>query len=1085
MRSTGKWRQPLVQLPDISAVSRDAGRPLDTLENGDDNFDSRIADWAFPLRQVSIDSVHEKNVRHGHISTLHIWPARRPLAASRAILLATLLKDVGTDSGRRKILDLMAGQVVDMEDDKGRKWEETRDGICRWGREDGPTLDRLRKAVRDGFGGRIPRVLDPFAGGGAIPLEGMRIGTEVVASDLSPTAWFVLRCTLHYPRLLAGERLSLPAWSLGNRDFVEAFLKARGLKGARLRDNVERTWRSGTGVSVGETSLPKTPSPALDAELAWHVRAWARRVMDRVASELADRYPTYAEFEPRAKKGGRGESPQEPTNYEFRSPQLLDSNDDARRAVDRLNEEFDSAYLTDPRNPRWVAKPIVAYLWARTATCTDCRAAVPLLKTRWLCKKDKKQAWLGEDMGPDGSYGVYGTGGAVSTTESGLRNGTRERDARGPNTGTGTMSSTGVTCPRCKSVLSMADLRREGRAGRLSTTMTAVVVDGQRGKEYRSPTTEELEAARVTEDDLRNVWTDIPFGFPNEPTPKAGPGAARAFSVGGYGFTTWRSLFTNRQLLTLGLLVREIRNCRGDLAEYSDPWHEALVTYLACGLSKLTGYSSAFCQWINTLEAVGQTFSRFALSMIWDFCEVNPMSARTGGFAAMTEWVARYLDLAEDAVANAPIPTVLRRSAIDLQGSEEEFDVICTDPPYYDAIPYSDLMDFFHVWLRRTLHELSPEIDHVFSETLGPKWDNEANDGELIDDASRFDGDRETSKHVYEDGMFRALKRFYDALREDGRLVLVFANKSPDAWETLVSALIRAGFVVTASWPIQTERQSRLRSVASAALSSSIWIVCRKRPARTKPGWDHRVLAEMEEKITQRLRDFWDAGIRGPDFVWAATGPALEAFSKHPVVKLADAPGERLTVAEFLRRVRRMVVGFVVNRLLRREGGATDDLDDPTTYYLLHRNDFGMEKAPAGACILYALSCNVSDTELVGRMDLLAKGGSGADLGLQPWHRRKGRKLGEPDAGGRAPPLIDCVHKVMQLWKTGERSRVDAYLGRRGLWRHDLFARIVQAVIELAPEGSDERSLLESIQNHLRSARPGSGARGPRQGSLF
>ena len=1041
----------------------------------------RIADWAFPLRQVSIDSVHEKNVRHGHISTLHIWPARRPLAASRAVLLATLLKDVRTDSARRKILERMAGHIVESEDDQGNKKEETIGGICRWGREDGWALDGFRKAIMEGSEGRIPRVLDPFAGGGAIPLEGMRLGAAVVASDLSPTAWFVLRCALHYPRLVAGERLPLPAFSLKDRDFVEAVFKARGLKGVKLRADVERTWRSAVGASAKEASLPETPPPSVVAELAWHLRAWARRVIERVRSELVDRYPTYAEFEPAAKKGRRDHGVQESKEWSLRPPQLLDPSEDARKAVDRLNEEFDSTYMTDPRNPRWVAKPVLAYLWARTVECNDCRTAVPLLKTRWLCKKGKKRAWLGEEMRSDGSYGVHGTGGAVSATEDGLQSNAGKSEVEGLGTGAGTMSSTGVTCPQCGSVLSMADLRREGRAGRLVTTMTAVVVDGQKGKEYRSPTPDEIEAARVTEDDLLNTWTDIPFGLPTELTPAEGSLGIRTTR---YGFTTWRSLFTNRQLLTLGVLVREIRCCRDDLAGYSDQWQEALVTYLACSLSKLTGYSSAFCQWINTLEAVGQTFSRFALSMIWDFCEVNPMSARTGGFAAMTEWVARYLDLAEKAVAKAPIPMVLRRSAVDFQGSEQ-FDVVCTDPPYYDAIPYSDLMDFFHVWLRRVLHGLSPETDEVFSEPLGPKWDNEAQDGELIDDASRFDGDRTASKKNYEDGMFRAFKRFWEALRDDGRLVLVFANKSPDAWETLVSALIRAGFVVTASWPIQTERQSRLRSVASAALSSSIWIVCRKRPARTKPGWDHRVLAEMEEKITQRLRDFWDAGIRGPDFVWAATGPALEAFSKHPVVKLADAPGERLTVAEFLRRVRRMVVGFVVNRLLRREGGATDDLDDPTTYYLLHRNDFGMEKAPAGACILYALSCNVSDTELVGRMDLLAKAGSGADLRLQPWHRRKDRKLGEPDASGRAPPLIDCVHKVMQLWKTGERSRVDAYLGRRGLWRHDLFARIVQAVIELAPEGSDERSLLESIQNHLRSARPGSGARGPRQGNLF
>ena len=1040
----------------------------------------RLADWTFPLRQVSLDSVHEKNVRHGHISTLHIWPARRPLAASRAVLLATLLKDVGTDEARWKVLERMAGHLVEREDDRGNTKEETVGGICRWGREEGSALDGFRNMIRNGSGGRVYRVLDPFAGGGAIPLEGMRLGTEVVASDLSPTAWFVLRCSLHYPRLVAGERLPLPAFSLGNHDFVEAVFKARGLGGAKLRDSVERTWRPGDDARTTETTLPETPSPVLTAQLAWHVRAWATRVMDRVGAEVGGRYPTYAEFEPVTKRGGRTQQVQEPIGWKCRPPQLLERGVAAHEAVALLNEEFDSTYLKATQNPRWVAKPVVAYLWARTVTCNDCRAAVPLLKTRWLCRKSKKRVWLGQKKRADGSYGVYGTGDGVSATQERLRGDSEEME--GPGTGSGTMSRTGVTCPECSSVLTMADLRREGCAGRLGAIMTAVVVDGQRGKEYRSPTPEEITAADVGDHDLNEVWSCVPRGLPMEQTPRPG---SLGTPVTLYGFNTWASMFTRRQLMTLGWLVREIISLRKELSDYPSEWQEAIGAYLACALSKLTDYSSALCTWVIQAEQLGHTFARFALPMVWDFCEVNPLSARTGGFAAMAEWVARYLDRTDSALGlgkNAPAPTLYCRSAIEFQG-RDEFDVICTDPPYYAAIPYSDLMDFFHVWLRRVLHGLSPEIDEVFSEPLGPKWDNEADDGELIDDAGRFHGDRDASKKNYEDGMFRAFKRFYEALRDDGRLVLVFANKSPDAWETLVSALIRAGFVVTASWPIQTERQTRQRSMSSAALSSSIWIVCRKRPARAKLGWDHKVLAEMEEKITQRLRDFWDAGIRGPDFVWAATGPALEAFSKHPVVKLADAPGERLKVAEFLRHVRRMVVGFVVSRLLKREGGATDDLDDVTTYYLLHRNDFGAEKAPAGACILYSLSCNVADSELAGRLDVLERGGSGADLRLKPWNRRKGRKLGEPDADGRGPPLVDCMHKVMQLWKTGEQRQVDTYLGRRGLWRHELFARVVQAVIELAKEGSEERAVLESCQNHLQSVRPVTST--SPQGNLF
>ena len=279
-------------------------------------------------------------------------------------------------------------------------------------------------------------------------------------------------------------------------------------------------------------------------------------------------------------------------------------------------------------------------------------------------------------------------------------------------------------------------------------------------------------------------------------------------------------------------------------------------------------------------------------------------------------------------------------------------------------------MDFFHVWLRRSTHGLSPEVDAAFVNPLGPKWDHDAGDGELIDDASRFKGNRELSKRSYEDGMARAFQACHSALTTEGRLVVVFANKQPDAWETLVGALIRAGFVVDGSWPIQTEMSNQGAPRNNFCRASLVCVAClpETRPA-ARPGWDNIVLDEMRANITQQLRDFWDAGIRGPDFVWAATGPALEAFSKHPAVKKANDPDRLMTVSEFLREVRRMVVDFVVGRVLTAAGGqeAVSGLDDVTTYYLLHRNDFGMDDAPVGACILYALSCNLSDSALVGQ----------------------------------------------------------------------------------------------------------------------
>ena len=405
-------------------------------------------------------------------------------------------------------------------------------------------------------------------------------------------------------------------------------------------------------------------------------------------------------------------------------------------------------------------------------------------------------------------------------------------------------------------------------------------------------------------------------------------------------------------------------------------------------------------------------------------------------------------------------------------------------------------MDFFHVWLRRSLYGLSAETDSAFSNPRGPKWDHDAGDGELIDDASRFGGHKERSKQNYEDGMARAFRSCHAALRPEGRLVVVFANKQPDAWETLVAALIRAGFVVNASWPIQTEMGNRNRALASAALSSSVWIVCKKRAA-ARPGWDSSVLDEMRHNITEKLRDFWDAGIRGPDFVWAATGPALEAFSKYPAVKRANAPHQLMTVSEFLREVRRLVVDFVVGRVLTQSDGteAATGLDDVTTYYLLHRHDFGMGEAPVGGCILYALSCNLSDSALVHQHDLLSQSGrrsdeepeddstpgdevptagGGSKVKLKPWNRRRGRNLGLEAPGGRPPPVIDQVHRLMHLWHDGDQLKVDDYLETRGLPRHALFNRILQALIEMADVGSEERSLLEALSNHV-SARGGLG----------
>ena len=1064
----------------------------------------RLIEHAFPLKQASLDSVHEKNVRHGHISTLHIWPARRPLAACRAALIATLLPDPGTPEARKELCEKIGGKLVQKMERKKmpdgstveRIKEETEGGILHWGRETSnkATLEWFRQEIKKAYGGRAPKVLDPFAGGGAIPLEAMRLGCEATAVDINPVAWFILKCTLEYPQKLAGQTHPLPDFILDNEEFMEAFYKAHPhLYGRTKKTKKQIKEEEGMFPSMVKEDSGRAPK----ADLAWHVRAWGQWVLARARRELAQFYPTYADFEPLDMRL--------PPAYEKRPMQLLPLKEDGTSNIDALNKDFSPEYLKDKRNPRWVAKPTVAYLWARTVQCKNCRATIPLLKTRWLCKKKdgRKRVLLSMEPNADRTGVVFGIESHVPA-KGGNAAQKREHDKR---IAAGTMSRSGARCPCCSTIMTMEDIRVEGKASRLGETMTAVVVDNENGKSYRLPTAHEFEMAAGTEKYLGAVYSQIPFGMPEEPTPKGGSGASRAFSVDGYGLDQWKKLFSSRQLLALGSFVKGTRDAADFLktSQYSPNWNEAITAYLAIQNDKVADYDSAVCHWHISGEKMGSTFSRFALPIIWDYTELVPINDVGGAYSAQLDWVCRYIEHGLVAGWHASKPKLQNQSAIQMGAGD--FDAVVTDPPYYDAIPYSDLMDFFYLWLKRSLNGASPELDSSFQESLSPKWSHERKDGELIDDASRHEGDRARSKAAYEEGMARVFIGCGNALKADGKMVVVFAHKHPDAWETLVAAIIRAGFAVDGSWPIQTEMPNRNRGLSSAALSSSVWLVCKRRPADARPGWDNQVLEEMRDNIRGRLREYWDAGIRGPDFVWAATGPAMEAYSKHPVVKKANEPGP-LTVSEFLTHVRRMVVDFVVGRVLSgdKDGdadtAAADRLDEPTAYYLLHRHDFGMDDAPAGACILYAISCGLSDRELSVTWDLIAftKGAgkdeeeeeadadaeadaeadedSGNKVKLKTWVQRKGKSMGYDAPGGKTIPLIDRVHCLMHLWKAGDLSKVDGYLDENGLRRQELFKRLLQSLIELSPHGSEERSLLESISNHI-------GARGATRDSVL
>ncbi len=1075
-----------------------------------DSSKPRLIEHAFPLKQASLTSVHEKAARFGHISALHLWPARRPLAACRAALLATLLPDPGTTKERHELCERIGGKVVEkierkkMPDGKIAEImkEEVEGGILKWiGTAPSSSNKKARKAhqdiidfrekelqwfrdeIRKTYGGRAPRVLDPFAGGGAIPLEAMRLGCEATAVDINPVAWFILKCTLEYPQKLAGKTHPLPDFILEDEAFMEDFYKVHPhLVGRtkKTKKQLEEEYRQPTFWDTPDSGrAPK-------ADLAWHVRAWGRWVLKQARKELAPFYPTYADFEPIDLKN--------PKPYERLEMRLVPLKDDGTPNIDALNAEFSEKYLSDKRNPRWVAKPTVAYLWARTVTCKNCRATVPLLKTKWLSrKKSGRRQRILLIVEPNATRDSVCFKIQDEVPLSG-KNAAQRRE-HDKQIGQGTMSRSGAKCPCCGTIMTMEDLQQEGKSERLKMMLTAVATEDVGAKRFRLPTTEEITAVSQAEQQHHQPFTAIPFGMPNEHLVED---AKRNTWCVQYGLDRFSKLFTKRQLLALGTILNYARRSRTlveDLS-YAKEWKEAIAAYLSCALSRLVDFLNCGAQWKVDVASINHLFVRYALPVSWDFAEGNATGTGAGSYALCLERIASSLDSLLSSTSPSPSPQTVRASSTNFT-TADEVDLVMTDPPYYNAIGYAVLMDYFYVWLRRSMWDFSPDFGHAFQTELCPKWDDQTGDIELVDDASRHGGDANASKAAYEQGMAKVFSQCARVLHNEGRMVIVFAHKDPDAWETLAGAIIQAGFIVCGSWPIQTEQASRMRAQSSSALATSVWLVCRKRPVTARPGWDNRVLEEMRSNITEKLREYWDAGIRGPDFVWAATGPALEAYSQHPVVKKANDPGQIMTVGEFLGHVRRMVVDFVVGEVLSGDGtdrAAADRMDSVTAYYLLHRHDFEFAEAPAGACILYATACGISDRDLEATWDLITtKGGasapvdddsnesdesddedgeaestsSGGMMKLKAWSQRKGRNMGYEAPSGQPIPLIDRVHRLMHLWRAGDVHNVDEYLDDNGLRRHELFCRLIQSLIELSERNSEERTLLESLSNHI------------------
>jgi len=762
----------------------------------------RLAEVDFPIAEVSRHAAREKSIRHGHPSTLHLWWARRPLASSRAVLLALLWPDPCDPfcpgdfkaEARRRLPEVGGCHPGKTDGDLRQALLKFIANFANWDLAANRTyLEVARALVKAAYPEEPPLVVDPFAGGGSIPLEALRVGCEAFASDLNPVACLILKVMLE-------------------------------------------------------------DIPRYGPELAKELRRVGAEIKQQAEKELADLYP----------KDPDGSVP-------------------------------------------------IAYLWARTVKCEspNCGAEIPLVRSFWLCKKANRKRALRYKVhrrGADGAEVVF------EVFEPKKANDVPD----------GTVTRAKATCLCCGAVLPPERVRAqlaEQRGGADAVfdakgnhtggaRMLAVVTlrPGEQGRHYRFPTEQDYKAVWKAQKRLVAIlgeWErDGKQGLcpvPDEPLPPTG---TLGFRVQRYGMLQWGDLFTARQNVALVMLAR--LTAEAQRTQRENEMSGAVRVAMAIVVNRLADGSSSLTRWQNGPEKISNNYSRQALPIVWDFAEPAIFADATRSLASMFEWVAEYAA----AQCGFGQGQVQQADATEHPLPDETAQVWFTDPPYYDAVPYADLSDFFFVWLKRTLPG-HPLLRDPFdpANPLTPKA-REA----VQNERSETDYGRSKDKDFYEEAMAKAFAEGRRVLREDGVASVVFAHKTTEGWESLLSGLIRGGWTITGSWPIATEMASRLRARESAALATSVHLVCRPRPEDAPVGDWADVLNELPKRVRDWMERLQGEGIRGADLVFACIGPALEIFSRYSKVETSE--GKEVKLAEYLEKVWEVVGRAALEQVL-------------------------------------------------------------------------------------------------------------------------------------------------------------------------
>lgn len=834
----------------------------------------KLIEVSIPLEAINKASAREKSIRHGHPSTLHLWWARRPLAACRAVLFAQLVDDPSAwpdrfpteeeqDAERRRLHKVIEDMVPWEASNKehilnAARWEIARS--VAWGLGEEPPAQDDGEAILDYLQTKAPPVYDPFSGGGSIPLEAQRLGLRAYGSDLNPVAVLIGKALVEIPPKFAG----LPPVN------------------PKAQEELKRGGRwNGKGAQG----------------LAEDVRYYGQWIRDEAERRIGHLYP--------------------------------------------------KAKLPDGSEAT-----VIAWLWARTVRSPDPAAKgamVPLVSSFMLSAKEGKKTWIEpviDPAAPEGWRFEVKTGKLSKVDEDKLKKGTKG-EGRGAS----------FVCVLTGSAISGDYIKSEGMAGRMVARMMAIAAEGIRQRVYLAPT--KAHELIALEADGHEQVSDARIGDLSQPVPERLTGG----TCYAYGLTTFDRLFSSRQLLALTTFSNLVADARKrvlidaqaardseediPLCEFGTgpvAYADAVATYLGFACSRAANYSSSLCVWSSHPkdELAKQVFMRQALPMTWDYAETNLFGNAGGSITNNLEWLYRAVSFLQQ----TGLGSIENRDAAknDFPASV----LVSTDPPYYDNIGYSDLSDYFYVWLKRTLSGVWPSL---FRRLVSPKAD------ELVAAAHRHGGRDEAEAH-FMSGMGEALTAIRKASAPEQPVAIYYAFKQTEGssdgqtsagWSSFLQAICDAGLLVDGTWPIRMELTANLKSKVNA-LASAVVIVCRRRV----PGQPtvHRVdfLRALTVEMPDAIDDIRKAGVGPVDMQQSIIGPGMGVFSRYAAV-LEDSD-EPMTVKTAL---------ALINRVSEEIENELDNaFDAETQVALAWYGQYGFDAKASGELITLANAKNTA-----------------------------------------------------------------------------------------------------------------------------